>query len=157
MTEQISNFFTIEMIYLWLNIGVVPIWLILIFFPRSKFCSFLITSIVPYLIFGSIYVYLVYYFYLLDYDFLRNFNLYIGLDELIDLFENKYFLLIFWIHFLAINLFCGGWIVNDSQKLGCNKFLVMFPIVITYFVGPAGIFLYWLIKIFYAKRISLYD
>ena len=36
MIEQIAAFFTIEMIYLWLNIGVLPFWFVLIFFPRSN-------------------------------------------------------------------------------------------------------------------------
>ena len=29
MFEQINNFFTIEMIYLWLNLGVLPFWIYL--------------------------------------------------------------------------------------------------------------------------------
>ena len=67
------------------------------------------------------------------------------------------FLILFWSHFLAINLFCGAWIVKDSQKLYMSKFLVFLPIVITYFVGPIGIFVYWILRIFFAKRISLFD
>ena len=157
MFEQLSIFFTIEMIYLWLNIGVVPLWFILLFFPQSKFCSYLITSIFPYLIFSLIYIYLFYYFLISDYDFLNNFNLYTGLSNLEDLFSEKSFLILFWTHFLAINLFCGSWIVRDSQKLMVSKSLVFIPLIITYFVGPLGIFLYWIIRIFYARRISLYD
>ena len=91
------------------------------------------------------------------YDFSENFSLYLGLYNLRDLFENESFLMIFWIHFLVINLFCGSWIVRDSQKLYMPKFLVFFPIITTYFVGPLGIFVYWLLRIFYAKRISLFD
>ena len=157
MFEQLSIFFTIEMIYLWLNIGVVPLWFILLFFPQSKFCSYLITSIFPYLIFSLIYIYLFYYFLISDYDFLNNFNLYTGLSNLEDLFSEKSFLILFWTHFLAINLFCGSWIVRDSQKLMIPKSLVFIPLIVTYFIGPLGIFLYWIIRIFYARRISLYD
>ena len=40
---------------------------------------------------------------------------------LFNLFENKSFIILFWVHFLAMNLFCGGWIVKDSQKFGMNK------------------------------------
>ncbi len=157
MFEQLSIFFTIEMIYLWLNIGVVPLWFILLFFPQSKFCGYLITSIFPYLIFSLIYIYLFYYFLISDYDFLNNFNLYAGLSNLEDLFSEKSFLILFWTHFLAINLFCGSWIVRDSQKLMIPKSLVFIPLIVTYFIGPLGIFLYWIIRIFYARRISLYD
>ena len=157
MIELIETFFTIEMIYLWLNIGVIPFWLILLFFPQSRICGMFVTSIFPILILGLLYLYLFHYFYVFGNDFLENFNLYLGLYNLRDLFENESFLILFWTHFLAINLFCGAWIVKDSQKIYMSKFLVFFPIVITYFVGPIGIFVYWILRIFFAKRISLFD
>ena len=157
MIEQISIFFTVEMIYLWINVGVIPFWLILLFFPQSKICGIFITSIFPSLVLGSLYIYLIYYFYNSGYDFIENFSLYLGFFELRDLFENEAFLIVFWIHFLSINLFCGAWIARDSQKLFISKYLIFFPLVLTYFIGPVGILLYWLIKIIYAKRISLLD
>ena len=157
MIEQIAIFFSIEMIYLWLNIGVIPFWFILIFFPQSKICGLFVTSIFPFLLLGSIYIYLFYYFFNSGYDFFEFFNLYLGLYELGDLYENEAFLILFWLHFLSINLFCGSWIVRDSQKLYISKFLIVFPLIITYFIGPLGIFIYWLIRIFFAKRISLFD
>ena len=157
MIEQIAIFFSIEMIYLWLNIGVIPFWFILIFFPQSKLCGIFITSIFPILILGSLYLYLFYYFLNSGYDFFENFNLYLGLYDLADLLENEAFLILFWVHFLAINLFCGSWIVKDSQKLYMSKILVFFPLIITYFAGPIGVFIYWLIRIFFTKSIRLFD
>ena len=157
MFEQISTFFNTDMIYMWLNIGVIPFWFILIFFPNSKVCSFFVSSIFPLFLFGLVYIYLFYYFYVSEYDFLSNFSLYISLDNLRDLFSHNGFLIIFWTHFLIINLFCGSWVVKDSQKFAMPKTLVFFPLIMTYFTGPLGIFIYWLIRIFYAKRISLYD
>jgi len=156
MFEQLSNFFTIEMIYLWLNIGIIPFWFVLIFFPQSKFCSYLIISIFPYLVFSAVYVYLVYYFFISDYDFLSNFSLYLGFDNLMNLFSERSFLILFWSHFLVINLFCGSWIVKDSQQLMISKYLVFIPLVLTYFVGPLGILFYWIIRIFFAKTIRLF-
>jgi len=157
MFEQISTYFTIEMIYLWLNIGVIPFWIVLIFFSTIKVSNFFVTSIFPYIIFGSIYIYLIYYFYIVGFDFTDNFSLYLGLNELFNLLSDQSFLILFWIHFLAINLFCGSWIVRDSQKLLMSKTLVFFPLIITYFIGPVGIFVYWILRIFFAKKISLYD
>jgi hypothetical protein len=92
-----------------------------------------------------------------NYDFLQNFTLYFGLNEISNLFENQSFLIVFWVHFLAMNLFCGGWMVNDSQMFRIKKFLVALPLIITYLIGPIGIVIYWIIRTFYAKRISLYD
>ena len=157
MIEQISDFFSMEMIYLWLNIGVLPFWFILIFFPQSNICRYFVTSIFPYLVLGSVYTYLLFLLYKFDYNFLDNFKLYLGIIELNDLFSDNFFLITFWTHFLAINLFCGSWIVRDSQKLLINKFLIIIPLLITYFIGVIGIFLYWIIRIFYSKRITLFD
>ena len=157
MIEQIFTFFTLEMIYLWLNLGVLPFWFMLIFFPQSQISRVFITSIFPILILSLVYIYLLYIAYLDSYDFLINLSLYLGFEEILNLFENPSFLILFWTHFLGINLFCGGWIVKDSQMLRMNKFLVSLPLVITYLVGPLGVFVYWIIRLFYAKRISLYE
>jgi len=157
MIEQIYTYFTIEMIYLWLNIGIIPFWFVLVFFPQSKICKIFTISIFPILIFSMIYCYVIYLIFQAGYNFLNNFKLYLGIKELLNLFSDSSFLILFWIHFLAINLFCGGWIVNDYQKFGISKILIFFPLIITYFVGPLGISIYWIIRIFYAKKINLYD
>ena len=157
MYEQISAFFSIEMIYLWLSFGVLPFWFILIFFPQSKVCGLFVTSIFPFLILGSVYIYLLYYFFNTSYDFSENFSLYLGIYDLANLFENEGFLILFWTHFLAINLFCGAWIVRDSQKYLMSKYFNFIPLIITYFIGPLGIIIYWIIRIFFAKKISLFD
>ena len=80
-----------------------------------------------------------------------------GIDDISDLFSEKNFLIMFWIHFISINLFTGGWVVKDSQKFMINKFLLSLPLIIIYLIGPIGLLVYWLIRIFYAKNISLYD
>ena len=157
MFELIYTFFTLEMDYLWLNLGVMPFWLVLIIFPHSQICRVFITSIFPIFILGLAYSFLIYISFIDSYDFIQNFKLYMGLGQLSQLFEDKSFLILFWVHFLAMNLFCGGWIVNDSRIFNMNRFLVSLPLIITYLIGPIGIILYWLIRLFYAKRISLYD
>ena len=157
MIDQIYTYFTIEMIFLWSNLGVLPLWFVLIVFPQSQISRVFIRSIFPIFILSLTYAYLLYISYINGYDFLQNFKLYLGLGEIFNLFENQYFLISFWTHFLAINLFCGGWIVNDSQMFRINKFLMVVPLLTTYLIGPIGLTIYWMIRIFYAKRTSLYD
>ena len=157
MIEQIYNYFTIDMLYYWVNLGVLPFWLILIFFPQTHISKIFVTSIFPIFVLSGTYIFILYKSYLNSYDFDANFNLYLGLDNVSDLFSNKSFLITFWIHFIAINLFTGGWIVKDSQKFQINKILLFFPLLTTYLIGPLGLFLYWLIRIFHAKSINLYD
>ena len=145
------------MIYLWLNLGVLPFWIILFFFPHSFVSKYLVRSIFPFMIFSFVYVYLLYYFFISDFNFQNNFTLYLSLENLSDLFSENGFLIMFWCHFLAVNLFCGAWIVSDSIKLSISKFLTFFPLLITYLIGPLGLFIYWLVRIFFARRMSLYD
>ncbi len=157
MIEQIYAYFTIEILYFWVNLGVLPFWLILIFFPSSNLSRFFATSIFPILLLSGAYIFLLYKSFLNSYDFVSNFELYLSFSNLSNLFSNNFFLMLFWIHFVAINLFVGGWIVRDSQKFGINRILVGFPLIITYLIGPLGVFIYWLIRIFYAKSINLYE
>ena len=157
MIEQIYNYFTIEMLYLWVNLGVLPFWFILIFFPQSQLCKYFVTSIFPIFILTGTYIFMLYKSYINSYDFINNFNLYLSINELSDLFSDNTFLMIFWLHFISINLFTGGWIVKDSQKNSVNKILLILPLLTTYLIGPLGLFIYWLIRIFYAKNINLYD
>tara|TARA_B110000967_G_scaffold157159_1_gene162243 strand:+ start:196 stop:669 length:474 start_codon:yes stop_codon:yes gene_type:complete len=157
MIEQIYTFFTMEIIFLWLNLGVLPFWFVLIIFPQSRICKVFTASIFPIFILSLAYGYLLYIIFNDGYDFLRNFELYLGLDSISNLFSDPSFLILFWVHFLSINLFCGGWMVKDSQKFGINKFLMSLPLLATYLIGPIGLTLYWMIRIFYAKRINLYD
>ena len=157
MIEQIYTYFTIETLYMWINLGVIPFWFMLIVFPQSHLSRIFVTSIFPFFILSGVYIFILYKSYLIGYDFDGNFSLYLGLSELSRLFEDHLYIMIFWTHFIAINLFIGGWIVKDSQKFSINKVLMAAPLIVTYLIGPIGLFLYWIIRIFYAKRISLYE
>ena len=157
MIEQIYAYFTIEILYFWVNLGVLPFWLILIFFPQSNLSKYFVTSVFPIILLGGTYIFVLYKSYLNSYDFGNNFELYLSISNLSTLFSNELFLMLFWIHFISINLFVGGWIVRDSQKFSINKILVGIPLIVTYLIGPLGIFFYWLIRIFFAKSISLYE
>ena len=157
MIEQIYTYFTIETLYMWVNLGVLPFWFILIIFPQSHLSRIFVTSIFPFFILSGVYIFILYKSYLIGYDFDGNFTLYLGLSELSRLFEDHLYIMIFWTHFIAINLFIGGWIVKDSQKFSINKVLMAVPLIVTYLIGPIGLFLYWIIRIFYAKRINLYE
>ena len=157
MIEQIYTYFTIETLYMWINLGVLPFWFILIVFPESHLSRIFVTSIFPFFILSGVYIFILYKSYLIGYDFDGNFSLNLGLNELSRLFEDHLYIMIFWTHFIAINLFIGGWIVKDSQKFSINKVLMAVPLIVTYLIGPIGLFLYWIIRIFYAKRISLYE
>ena len=157
MIDQIYTFFSIDMIYMWLNFAVLPFWLMLIFFPQTQICKIFVTSIFPLMILAIIDLYIIFEIFKNGFNFLNIFNLYMGIDELINLYSDKYFTIIFWIHFLAINLFCGSWIVRDYMRINMPRFLAFVPILLTYFIGPIGLLIYWFFRIFFSKKIDLYD
>ena len=135
MIEQIYTYFTIETLYMWINLGVLPFWFILIVFPQSHLSRIFVTSIFPFFILSGVYIFILYKSYLIGYDFDGNFSLYLGLSELSRLFEDHLYIMIFWTHFIAINLFIGGWIVKDSQKFSINKVLMAVPLIVTYLIA----------------------
>ena len=157
MINQIYTFFSIEMIYMWINFGVLPFWFMLLFFPQTKICKIFVTSIFPILILAGIDLYLISEIFKNGFNFFDSFNLYLGIEELLNLFSDKNYTILFWIHFLAINLFCGSWIVKDYQKINMPRSLAFIPIILTYFIGPVGLVIYWFIRIFYSKKIDLYE
>ena len=151
---KFQDYFTFEVIYLWANLIVLPLWLLLIFLPSSNLSKVLINSITIPLLFSIAYIYAAYQIFLLEIPIYNAFNLYQGLDELYALFADEGFLLIFWLHFLAINLFLGSWIARDGVRNNIGKKIIFLPLIITYFTGPLGLLLYWIIRMLFARRFS---
>ena len=156
MINNLMAFLTNQNIYLIANWGVIPFWLILIFFPNNKITNFFAQSIIPPLLLAIGYSYLAYNVFL-EGNILESFELYSGLDGLYSMFANESILLIFWLHFLAISLFAGAWIVRDSKKYFVPKIVTIPSLILTYFSGPIGLVIYWFIRIFFAKKISFND
>ena len=151
---KFQDYFTFEVIYLWANLIVLPLWILLIFLPSSNLSKVLINSITIPLLFSIAYIYAAYQIFLLEIPIYNAFNLYQGLDELYALFADEGFLLIFWLHFLAINLFVGSWIARDGVRNNIGKKIIFLPLIITYFTGPLGLLLYWIIRMLFARRFS---
>ena len=157
MILSLQNYFGPEIIYLWLTFGVLPFWLALIFFPNSRVSQIFISSIFLPIIFSLIYSYTIYQLIINGGNIFESFDLYLGIENLHSLFSNDIFLLIFWIHFLGINLFLGSWVSRDALRYSLPKFLSGISLISIYFTGPLGLVLYWFIRIFYSKKISLHD
>ena len=156
MINDLLQFLTYENIYYIANIGVVPCWLLLIIFPNHIITKFFVKSVIIPLLLSTAYIFIVYQIYITE-NIFEIFNLYLGLDELYALFSNEAFLLVFWLHFLSISLFVGNWIASDSQIYSISKIFVIISLTLTYFTGPVGLVFYWLIRIFYSKKINYYE
>ena len=157
MLIQFQDYLTFENIYLWTNFGILPFWLMLIILPNSKFTQFFVNSIILPLILTTIYVYIIYQAFLLDEPISEIIKIYLSLDNLYTVFATESFLLVFWLHFLTLNLFLGSWISRDGVKYNVPRGLVSVPLILVYFTGPLGLVLYWIIRVFYAKRLGFHD
>jgi len=156
MINNLISFLTYENIYLIANWGVIPFWLLLIFLPNHQLTSFCTQSVIAPLLLEVGYAYLSYAIYL-EGNILDGFELYNGLDGLYSMFANEALLLIFWLHFLAISLFAGAWIVRDSKRYFIPRVITIPSVILTYFAGPIGLVIYWFMRIFFAKKVSFDD
>ena len=145
-----------ENIYLVANWGIIPFWLLLIFAPNHSLTNFFAQSVIAPMLLAIGYLYLSYNLYS-ENNIFDGFELYSGLDGLYSMFANESLLLIFWLHFLAISLFAGSWIVRDSKRYFVPKIITIPSLILTYFTGPVGILVYWFFRIFFAKKISFND
>ena len=105
----------------------------IILIPNSRITKVLVNSIIIPLILAITYIYVVYKAILLEESLLQTFSLYLNLDNLYTLFSIESFLLVFWLHFLALNLFLGSWIASDGVKYNMPKSLVFVPLILVYF------------------------
>ena len=154
MINNFEEYLTLENIFLFANWGVIPFWILLLFSPNNIITRFLVHSIVAPLILGLAYIFITYKIYL-NGNFFDGFELYLGIENLYAIFSDENFLLIFWLHFLSISLFVGAWIARDSVRYSIPRSLTALSLILTYFTGPLGITIYWIIRIFFAKKISL--
>ena len=157
MLTQFQDYLTFESIYMWANFGVLPFWLMLIFIPNLKITQIFINSVILPLILAASYTYVIYQTILLDEPIFDVFKLYLSLEDLYTVFASESILLVFWLHFIAVNLFLGSWISRDASKYGMSRSLAFVPLILIYFTGPLGLVLYWFLRIFYAKKLGFHD
>ena len=156
MINNLLTFLNFENIYLIANWGVIPFWLLLILLPNHQITNFFVQSVVAPLLLAAGYAYLSYGLFL-EGNIFDGFELYSGINGLYSMFANEALLLIFWLHFLAISLFAGAWIVRDARRYIIPRIVIILSLILTYFTGPIGIVIYWFIRIIFAKKISFND
>jgi hypothetical protein len=164
MHNTLKDFFTLDMIYHFTNIGIIPMWFLLAFLPGWKGTKILINGILVPLILSLTYFYVLYIYINTSEGIFSNildkgkiFELYMGIDQLKKIFSDKNVLLLFWIHFLTANLIMGAWIATDAAKNKALQFIVLVPLVLTYFAGPLGLGIYLILRVLAAQKFKLFD
>jgi hypothetical protein len=132
---------TAEQLFSILNRVTLVAWLPLLFLPRKRWAAAVIPVVVP-LVLAVVYVVLV------AVTLAHSDGGFSSLASVRALFDDPWALLAGWTHYLAFDLFIGGWEVRDAQRRGIPHLLVVPALVLTFLVGPAGLLFYLTIRRF---------
>jgi hypothetical protein len=136
---------TPERLFSILNLVAMAAWLPLLFLPRRRWATSVVPVVMPALL-AVVYVALV----IVSLPWGE--GGFSSLAAVKALFDNPWGLLAGWTHYLAFDLFVGGWAVRDAQRRGIPH-LVMVPVLLlTFLFGPGGLLLYLAIRTFVPGR-----
>ncbi len=136
---------TAEQLFSILNSMAVAAWLPLVFLPRVRWSTTVVPMVMPVLL-------AITYLALLIATLPWSEGGFSSLAGVRALFDNPWALLAGWTHYLAFDLFIGGWEVRDAQRRGIPHLLVIPALVLTFLFGPVGLLLYLAIRSFAARR-----
>jgi hypothetical protein len=132
---------TAEQLFSILNLVTMIAWLPLVFLPRTRWAAWIVPVVVPALL-AVVYVALV------AVALPGSEGGFSSLAGVRALFDDDWGLLAGWTHYLAFDLFIGGWEVRDAQRRGISHLLVVPALVLTFLFGPGGLLLYLAIRTF---------
>ena len=75
-----------------------------------------------------------------------------SLAEVRALFADDHALLAGWVHYLAFDLFIGGWIAVRADAIGLPRLLQAPILVLTFMLGPVGLALFLVIRAGYRRN-----
>jgi len=130
---------TAEHLFSILNLVTMAAWLPLVFLPRARWATTVVPVVMPCLL-AVVYVVLV------AATLPGSQGGFSSLAGVSALFDNPWALLAGWTHYLAFDLFIGGWEVRDAQRVGLHHLLVVPCLALTFLLGPAGLLLYFLLR-----------
>ena len=136
---------TIDALFQIVNTATLAAWLLLVFLPRRRW----VTAILPIAMPAAL---AVVYIALLVVSLPGSNGSFSSLGGVHALFDDPRGLLAGWTHYLAFDLFIGGWEVRDAQQRGIRHLFVVPALALTFLFGPAGLLLYLAIARFAPVR-----
>ena len=136
---------TAEQLFSILNLVTLAAWLPLVLMPRARWASQVVPVVLPATL-AVVYVVLA------AASLPETEGGFSSLAGVKALFDNPWALLAGWTHYLAFDLFIGGWEVRDAQRRGVRHLFVVPALFLTFLFGPAGLLFYLVIRAFAAER-----
>ena len=122
-------------------------WLLLAFAPRWRFTHAAVVSGAMTLVLAGLYAALM----------LRFHGAAEGgfgsLPEVVKLFREPAIVLAGWVHYLAFDLFIGGWELRDAQRRGVPHLLVLPCLGLTLMFGPLGLLVYFGVRRLFGREL----
>lgn len=133
-------------LYEYLNMLILPGWLLLIFAPGWKVTRLIVRSGLYPAVFAVVYLILfVVHFNPTEADFAT-------LEGLMAGFTNPPLVVMGWAHYLVFDLFVAIWVVGDAEKLEIKHFWLIPILILCLMAGPIGFLIYWVVRIVVKKR-----
>lgn len=136
---------TPEAIFSIANLTALSGWFLLAIVPRWKWTRIVIIETILLLLSAAYLVLIVLFFGAAEGGFG-------SLADVMKLFTNKWVALAGWIHYLAFDLFVGGWEVRDAQERGVSHWFVLPCLFLTFMFGPVGFLAYSGVRLFAARK-----
>ncbi len=131
---------TTEQVFSFCSTLVLPGWLLLVFFPRWRPVSHIITGIIV-TVLALVYAFFI--FTNLQPADMQSFS---SLKGVMALFTNEQAVLAGWIHYLAFDLITGLFEVRNAEKHSISQWLLVPCLFFTFMPGPVGLLLYFIIR-----------
>jgi hypothetical protein len=128
------------------NLTVIPAWLMLIFLPRSNWTRIVAAYAVPAAL-------AIVYLTLLLMNTPPQGAGFSSITQVERLFSSQWLLLAGWVHYLAFDLFIGAWEVRDAYRLNIPHLLVIPCLILTFLVGPVGLLAYFIVRLAVVRKL----
>ena len=146
---------SLESIFSFVNILVLPFWLLLMFAPGSRLTARLVHGPLIPLVLG-----VVYSIGLGAVMFFHQGKTGGGFGSLAALglaFSAPAAALVGWVHYLIFDLFVGAWQTRDAERLGMPHAVRIPCLFFTLMAGPFGLLLYLLARLILRRRATLQE
>lgn len=144
---MIIDIYELDTIFNIINIIPLPVWLLMIFAPKSNITHKIVKSNITSIIIAIIFVILNIVYSTNDTD-VFDITGFFSFDTIAYVFTKKSIVLICWVHYLAFDLLIGSWIFLDNfnNNNQVHHLLMILCFILTYTFGPSGFLLYIIVK-----------
>ena len=125
------------------NASVLPAWALLILAPKWSWTQKLVHSMLYPLLLGAVYIGGMI---MAAMGHGAQGGGFTSIDGVRTLFSSDVGMIIGWTHYLVFDLFIGAWEARDARRVGFNHWLLIPCLLLTFMLGPIGLFLYLVLR-----------